>query len=66
MKCSYIDNVSVVSIFIGTLPPLLIPLLHFGVVSKLWDKYSFAVDIYNCRNTCWDTVFKGKNKNDYY
>ena len=50
---------SIVSILIGALLPLLIPLIHFGVVSRLWDQYSFSVDIYNCRNTCWDTVFKG-------
>jgi len=50
---------SIFSILIGALLPLLIPLIHFGVVSRLWDQYSFSVDIYNCRNTCWDTVFKG-------
>ena len=50
---------SILSILIGALLPLLIPLIHFGVVSRLWDQYSFSVDIYNCRNTCWDTVFKG-------
>ena len=50
---------SIFSIVIGALLPLLIPLIHFGVVSRLWDQYSFSVDIYNCRNTCWDTVFKG-------
>ena len=50
---------SILSILIGALLPLLIPLIHFGVVSRLWDQYSFSIDIYNCRNTCWDTVFKG-------
>ena len=50
---------SIFSILIGALLPLLIPLIHFGVVSRLWDQYSFSVDIYKCRNTCWDTVFKG-------
>ena len=50
---------SITSIIIGASLPLLIPLLHFGIISRLWDQYNFPVDKYNCRNTCWDTIFKG-------
>ena len=50
---------SIISIIIGASLPLVIPLLHFGIVSRLWDQYNFPVDKYNCRNTCWDTIFKG-------
>ena len=40
--------------------PVMIPALQFGFVYKIWDKYNKKVDRNNCRNTCWDTVFKGE------
>ena len=39
--------------------PVMIPALQFGFIYKIWDKYNKKVDRHNCRNTCWDTVFKG-------
>ena len=40
--------------------PVMIPALQFGFIYKIWDKYNKKVDRHNCRNTCWDTVFKGE------
>ena len=40
--------------------PVMIPALQFGFIYKIWDKYNKKVDRNNCRNTCWDTVFKGE------
>jgi hypothetical protein len=50
--------VSALSVFL----PIVIPLLHFGVVFRLWDQYNYTVDKFNCRNSCWDTVFKGMER----
>ena len=47
-------------IILGSLLPMIIPVLHFGVVSRLWDEYNYYVDKDECRNNCWDTIFKGK------
>ena len=45
---------------LSILLPIVIPLIHFGAVSRIWDDYNYEVDKYNCRNNCWDTIFKGK------
>ena len=40
--------------------PVMLPVLQFGLIYKIWDKYNKKVDRNYCRNTCWDTVFKGE------
>lgn len=50
---------SVVVVFLAGFSPILIPFLHFGVLSHLWDQYNYNVDTKTCSCSCWDTIFKG-------
>ncbi|XP_076039583.1 uncharacterized protein LOC143024609 [Oratosquilla oratoria] len=43
----------------GFMVPVLLPFLHFGIISHLWDEYNFKVDPRTCSCSCWDTIFKG-------
>ena len=46
---------------ISTLFPIIVPYIHFGLVSQLWDKYTYIFNKRDCRCYCWDTIFKGKS-----
>ena len=39
--------------------PVLLPWLHLGVISHLWDEFKFKVNRTSCDCSCFDTVFKG-------
>ena len=39
--------------------PILIPVVQFGLVYRLWDQFNQPVDKKLCSCSCWDTVFKG-------
>ncbi|KAF2367188.1 hypothetical protein FHG87_002043 [Trinorchestia longiramus] len=49
----------IMAFIVASLLPILIPLFHFGILSKLWEEYNFPVDPHRCSCACWDTVFKG-------
>ena len=38
--------------------PVLLPLLQFGVVFRLWAQHGVNVTRDHCSNSCWDTNFK--------
>ena len=38
--------------------PLLLPILQFGVVFRLWAHHGVNVTRDHCSNSCWDTNFK--------
>ena len=38
--------------------PLLLPILQFGVVFRLWAQHGVNVTRDHCSNSCWDTNFK--------
>ena len=52
---------AIFSILLAAVLPMIIPLLHFGVIYRLWDQYDYSVDTKKCRNSCWDTIYKGNN-----
>ena len=52
-----LDNI-VISCVAASLP-ILIPTAQFGLIYKLWSEFDLKVDRKGCRNSCWDTVFKG-------
>lgn len=43
---------------LGLILPLLLPLLQFGLVYRLWEQHAVVVKRDYCQNSCWDTVFK--------
>ncbi|CAL4072818.1 unnamed protein product, partial [Meganyctiphanes norvegica] len=43
----------------GIIIPILLPFVHIGIISHLWDEFAYKVDARGCSNPCWDTVFKG-------
>lgn len=48
-----------IGIATGILIPILLPFVHIGVISHLWDEFNYKVDVRGCSCPCWDTVFKG-------
>ncbi|KAG7163969.1 uncharacterized protein LOC121872282 [Homarus americanus] len=48
-----------VGMLAGFLIPVLLPFLHFGIISHLWDEFNFKVNRQMCSCSCWDTIFKG-------
>lgn len=47
-----------VGIFLGLSFLILAPYLHLGFFFKIWTTKK-PVDEYNCKCSCWDTIFKG-------
>lgn len=39
--------------------PAIIPPMHIAVLYYFWSRYTRVVDRDSCRNSCWDTVYKG-------
>ena len=56
MECS---TRTIFSALAGISVPIIIPVVQFGLVFRLWDKYNKPVDKKLCSCSCWDTVFKG-------
>lgn len=52
------DPLSILVFSLGILLPLVLPIVQFGVVYKLWDQHAVEVKRDYCQNSCWDTVFK--------
>jgi len=46
------------SFLAGLAIPLLLPILQFGFVYRLWEEHAVEVKRDYCQNSCWDTVFK--------
>ena len=44
---------------LASLPGATIPVVQFGLIFRLWDKYNKPVNRDLCSCSCWDTVFKG-------
>lgn len=49
---------TVATCLLAALLPLLLPLLQFGLVYRLWAEHAVEVRREACQNSCWDTVFK--------
>ena len=52
-------KLKIASLVFAILIPILLPLLHFGVISHLWDEFNYEVNVKDCSCYCWDTIFKG-------
>ncbi|UYV81959.1 hypothetical protein LAZ67_21000229 [Cordylochernes scorpioides] len=50
---------TIVTCVAALLLPILLPLIHLGLVFRLWDRYLHTVDRDSCSCSCWDTGFKG-------
>lgn len=60
-----IDN-GIISRIIGCVASALIPPIHIATLYYFWHQFSRRVDRRYCSCSCWDTVFKGINKNLEY
>jgi len=49
---------TVATCLLAALLPLLLPVLQFGLVYRLWEEHAVVVRREACQNSCWDTVFK--------
>jgi len=49
---------SSLSFLFGLTVPLVLPILQFGFVYRLWEEHAVEVKRDYCQNSCWDTVFK--------
>ena len=53
-----VSREKLVGIFLGLSFLILAPYLHLGFFFKFWTTKK-PVDEYNCKCSCWDTIFKG-------
>ncbi|XP_069179412.1 uncharacterized protein [Procambarus clarkii] len=56
---SWLSKSTAVGAVAGFLVIIMLPFLHFGIISHLWDKFNYKVDREMCSCSCWDTIFKG-------
>lgn len=50
---------AIIGATLGFLVPVLLPFVHLGIISHLWDEFNYKVDRRGCSCSCWDTIFKG-------
>ena len=55
-----ISQGKIISLILAVIIPMLLPSIHLGIVSRLWDDFNYRVNKKDCSCSCWDTIFKGK------